>query len=136
VVFVDDLIPKGMEARENSGAPLTRLAQELGPALECLPMFPNRTNVQFVRVVDRHTLAIAIWERGAGYTLASGTSSCAAAAVAIRLGHCDSPVTVEMPGGSAVIEITADGSTRLTGPVDQVFTGELSMVCSAATHEE
>jgi diaminopimelate decarboxylase len=136
VVIADDLTPEGTEFGESSGTSLTRLAQELGPALECLPMFPNRTNVQFVRVVDRHTLVLAIWERGAGYTLASGTSSCAAAAAAIRLGLCDSPVTVEMPGGSAVIEITGDGLTRLTGPVDQVFTGELSVVCSSAIHEE
>jgi diaminopimelate decarboxylase len=136
VVFADDLIPEGMEVYESSSTWLTRLAQELGPAIECLPLFPNRTNVQFVRVVDRHTLVLAIWERGAGYTLASGTSSCAAAAAAIRLGLCDSPVTVEMPGGSAVIEITADGLTRLTGPVAQVFTGELSQGCSTAMREE
>ena len=62
-------------------------ARALGPLLERHPLFPRRTNVQLVQVVDRATLRVEIWERGAGYTLASGTSACAAAAVAHRLGR-------------------------------------------------
>ena len=96
----------------------------LAPRLEHLPLFPNRTNVQFACVVDRHTLRIEIWERGAGYTLASGTSSCAAAGAAIRTGRCDSPVTVLMPGGTMRVEIAADWSARLTGTVRPVCHGD------------
>jgi diaminopimelate epimerase len=116
VVFVDDLAAGGWEDP----------ARELGPVLERLPLFPERTNVQFARVVDRHTLAITIWERGAGCTLASGTSACATAAAAIRLGRCDSPVTVVMPGGSLEVQIADDWSARITCPVEPVFAGELS----------
>lgn len=102
---------------------LAALAHSLGPRLEVLPLYRNRTNVQFARVVDRHTLEIAIWERGAGYTLASGTSSCAAAAVAVRTGRCADPVTVRMPGGEMLVEIDADWRVRLSGTVSPVMTG-------------
>ncbi len=64
-------------------------AQRWGPVIETDGRFPNRTNVQFMRVLDRSNIQIEIWERGAGHTLASGGSSCAAAAVAYRLGLCD-----------------------------------------------
>ncbi len=92
----------------------------LGPALENASCFPRRANVQFVRVVDRTTIAIEIWERSAGYTLASGSSSSAAAAVAHRLGLVDSPVTVRMPGGELRIDISADYQIRLRGPASKV----------------
>ena len=88
-------------------------------------MFASRTNVQFARAVDRHTVQIEIWERGAGYTLASGTSSCAAAGIAIKTGRCESPVTVSMPGGSMLVEVDASWAVRLTGPVTTVCTGEI-----------
>ena len=65
------------------------LARRLGPLIENDPRFPNRTNVQLMKVLDRRNIQIEIWERGAGYTLASGSSSSAAAAVARRLGLCD-----------------------------------------------
>jgi diaminopimelate epimerase len=87
------------------------------------PLFPQRTNVQLVQVIDRATLRIEIWERGAGYTLASGSSSCAAAAVAHRLGLVDAEVTVQMPGGPLAVEIGADWKVRQTGPVAPVFRG-------------
>ena len=102
---------------------LISLAHSVGPHLEGLSLYRNRTNVQFARVVDRHTLEIAIWERGAGYTLASGTSSCAAAAVAARTDRCASPVTVRMPGGEMLVEIDADWRVRLTGAVTPVMAG-------------
>jgi diaminopimelate epimerase len=98
-------------------------ARALGPALELHPLFPRRTNVQLVRVVDRTTLHVEIWERGAGYTLASGTSACAAAAVAHRLGRCDPAVRVVMPGGALAVEIGAAGDVTLTGPVTRVAEG-------------
>ncbi|VTN08335.1 Diaminopimelate epimerase [Raoultella terrigena] len=75
----------------------------LGPQIENHPLFPRRTNVQFVEVVDRHTLRIGIWERGAGFTMASGSSSCAAASAMRRLGRVDDRVDVNMPGGQLQI---------------------------------
>jgi diaminopimelate epimerase len=101
--------------------------RRLGPLLERHPAFPQRTNVQFARVADRHTLDILIWERGAGYTLASGSSSCAAAAAAVRTGVCDrGRVTVRMPGGDLLVDVRADWSLRLQGPVEEVYTGALT----------
>ena len=109
--------------RENVSADLAR---RLGPFIERDSRFPNRTNVQFMEVTDRHNIRIEIWERGAGYTLASGSSSCAAAAVAYRLGLCDSKITVCMPGGNIDIAVGADYSVRMTGPVTKVFEGTIS----------
>jgi len=101
-------------------------AYELGPQLENHAMFPNRTNVQFLQVLDRHRIFIHIWERGVGYTLASGSSSCAAAAAAVRLGLCDSPVQVEMPGGNLEVTVSQAYDLTLLGPARQVSWGELS----------
>ena len=76
------------------------LARTLGPELENHPFFPNRTNVQLLQILDRNRIRIEIWERGAGYTLASGSSSSAAGAVARKMGASDENITVEMPGGA------------------------------------
>ncbi|MBV9273919.1 MAG: diaminopimelate epimerase [Verrucomicrobia bacterium] len=99
------------------------LAQRLGPKIERYPLFPNRTNVQFMKVIDPTCVRVEIWERGAGYTLASGSSASAAAAVACRLGLCESKVRVQMPGGSLQIEIGEDFSILLSGPVTKVGYG-------------
>lgn len=112
------------------------LAQELGPLLETHPLFPQRTNVQFVQIIDEHTLRLEIWERGAGYTLASGSSSCAAAAVCHRLGHCGSTVQVLMPGGSLAITITPDWNVRMVGPVRKVAEGVLAAELVNDAHEQ
>jgi diaminopimelate epimerase len=101
------------------------LARRYGAAIENHPNFPKRTNVQFLRVLDRGNIQIEIWERGAGYTLASGSSSSASAAVARRLGLVDRSVTVHMPGGRIGIEIGEDYAMKMTGPVTRVATGEL-----------
>lgn len=101
------------------------LAREFGPHLEVHPSFPRRTNVQFMQVIDRANIRIEIWERGAGYTLASGSSSSASAAVAHKLGLVDRDLTVHMPGGCIEIEIGDDYSIRMTGPVTRVGDGEL-----------
>jgi diaminopimelate epimerase len=90
------------------------------------PRFPNRTNVQFMKVVDQSHIQIEIWERGAGYTLASGSSSSAAAAVAYRLGRCGRQITVRMPGGELDIRISNDFSIQMTGPVTKIAEGTLS----------
>jgi diaminopimelate epimerase len=105
----------------------TDACRRVGPLIERHPAFPQRTNVQFARVVDRSTVDILIWERGAGYTLASGSSSCGAASAAVRNGHCEhGRVTVRMPGGDLVIDVRPDWSLRLEGPVEEVYTGVLS----------
>ena len=101
------------------------LAHTYGPHLETHSNFPHRTNVQFLQVLDRANIRIEIWERGAGYTLASGSSSSAAAAVAHKLGLVDDRVAVHMPGGQIGIEIGADFAIRMTGAVTHVGDGTL-----------
>ncbi len=100
-------------------------AQRLGPLIETDPCFPRRANVQFMQVLDPAHLRIEIWERGAGYTLASGSSACAAAAAAHRLGLCDAQVTVAMPGGSLQVSIAPNWTLTLRGPVTRVWAGVL-----------
>lgn len=103
------------------------LARCLGPLIETEARFPNRTNVQFMEIIDRGQIRIQIWERGAGYTLASGSSSCAAAAVACRLGLCDGRLTVHNPGGAILIDVAPDYSLTMTGPVAKVYEGTMEI---------
>ncbi len=98
----------------------------LGPALEHHKLFPKRTNVQLVVPTGRNEVFILIWERGAGETQASGSSSCAAASAAVRLGLVKSPVTVKMPGGVLNIDVAPDFSLTMKGPVAEVARGTLS----------
>lgn len=87
----------------------------LGPAVESHPRFPERTNVQLVEPLGAHDLRVLVWERGAGETQSSGSSSVASAAVAVLRGWCESPVTVHLPGGA--LSVAIDGArARLTGP--------------------
>ena len=95
-------------------------AHEDGAAIERHEAFPNRTNVQFLKVLDRNNVQIEIWERGAGYTLASGSSSSASAAVAHRIGLVDDDITVHMPGGKIAIHIGDDYAVRMAGPATRV----------------
>ena len=101
------------------------MALRLGPVVESHPLFPNRTNVQFMQVIDRSSIRIEIWERGAGYTLASGSSSCASAAVAYKLGRCDESISVHMPGGSLEVDISPELAVSMTGPVTRICSGYL-----------
>lgn len=112
VVFVPDL----------GGVDLHRT----GPLLERHPLFPRRTNVQFAEVKARDRIAILIWERGAGETMASGSSACAVAAAAVRRGVADSDLTIEMPGGVLQITVAADWAIRMSGPAVEVYEGVLS----------
>jgi diaminopimelate epimerase len=98
-------------------------AKELGPKVENHDMFPNRINMQLLKVIDRENIEIRIWERGAGYTLASGSSSCAAAGAAYKLGMVDSKINMKMPGGSLFVEICDNNEIYLTGEVEGVFEG-------------
>jgi diaminopimelate epimerase len=114
--------------------PSPALAQRLGPLIEKLPQFPNRANVQFMRARDRRSIEIQIWERGAGYTLASGTSACAAAAAAVRIGLAEWPVTVHMPGGALTVANVPSMGLMLTGPVAAVSEGDFSPELLAHLH--
>ena len=98
----------------------------LGPVIETHERFPARTNVQLVGVAGPHDIEVLVWERGAGETRSSGSSSVAAAAVAVARGWCESPVTVHLPGGDLVVELTGARAT-LTGPAELVCTGETSL---------
>ncbi len=97
----------------------------LGPAIEHDPLFPERTNVQVVEVLDRKNLLVRVWERGVGHTLASGSSSCAVAVAAARRGLTGRAVTVHLDGGDLMIDWREDG-VWMTGPTMLVATGVLS----------
>lgn len=97
-------------------------AMELGPYVENASYFPNRINMQLCKVMDRGHIRVEIYERGAGYTLASGTGACAAAAASHKLGLVDDRIEVTMPGGQLLIEIGEDGSVFLTGEVQKIGT--------------
>jgi diaminopimelate epimerase len=98
---------------------------EIGQYSEIADYFPNRINTQIVKVIDRHHIQIEIFERGAGYTLASGSSSCAAAGAVYRLGLVDSPVHVHMPGGTLYIEIDSMYNVKMIGNVEYI--GKMSI---------
>ena len=102
-------------------------AVELGPLVERHPMFPERTNMQLVEVLDRSRARIEIWERGAGYTLASGTSASAVAAALMRDGLVDDDVTIVMPGGELSIRKGPDGNLIQQGPAQRVYRAEIEL---------
>lgn len=109
------------------GQPLTRERLfALGPRIENHPRFPKRINVQLAAPVARDRVRALIWERGAGHTLASGTSSCAVAVAAYDRGLADGRVTIEMEGGTLEVEIASDLAIVMKGPVEEVFTGTVS----------
>jgi len=105
---------------------LTPELLKLGAAIENHPAFPKRTNVQFAQVLDRGNVRAIIWERGAGHTLASGSSSCAVATACYDKGLVDSPVTVHMEGGDLTIEVDKTLNLVMTGPVEEVCVGTFS----------
>ena len=98
----------------------------LAPALETHPIFPNRINVQLAEPTGPDSIRILIWERGAGETPSSGSSACAAASAAVRLGLVTSPVTVESPGGELLVEVDEEFNLTLTGPVAEVARGTIN----------
>lgn len=97
-----------------------------GPLLENHPLFPNRINVQFAKVIDEHNVQILIWERGAGFTLASGSSSCAASCVLVKRGLIKGDLTMHMIGGDLKIQIDKDWNIRMTGEVREIAKGTLA----------
>ncbi|MCD7887213.1 MAG: diaminopimelate epimerase [Clostridiales bacterium] len=96
---------------------------KVGPQFENHPMFPDRVNTEFVRVIDRQNVQMRVWERGAGETWACGTGACATAVACVQNGLTDKNVTVHLRGGDLEIEVT-DGSVFMTGPAVTVFEGE------------
>jgi diaminopimelate epimerase len=112
--------PHAVIAREPERAELLRL----GPLVETHRRFPDRTNVQLVRIDSRAEATARVWERGAGETLSSGTSACAIAGAAVVNGWCDSPVTVHLPGGDLLVALDEHMRARLIGSAEEICHGE------------
>lgn len=102
------------------------LVKKVGPIIENHDIFPNRTNVQFARVKSTNEVEILIWERGAGYTLASGSSSCAVASASVRNNYTEHELKIIMQGGMLDITVGQDWSIRMKGPAEEVFEGVLN----------
>ncbi len=100
--------------------------KQYGSEIENHPKFPNRINLQFAKVLSPNEVEIRIWERGAGYTLASGSSSSAVAAVMVKKGLTDRKLTLKMPGGQLKLEIAEDWEIQMTGEVREIASGYLS----------
>jgi diaminopimelate epimerase len=118
VVFVDD------------AAAVHRLARQLGPALETHAAFPRKTNAEFAAMIDADTIALGVWERGCGITLACGTGACATAVAACLTGRATvgRPITVRLPGGPLVITVAADyRGVAMQGPARLAFTGTVEL---------
>jgi|TARA_E500000075_G_scaffold20868_1_gene17669 diaminopimelate epimerase len=104
----------------------SKIAKEYGPYIETNKIFPKRINVQFAKIINRNKVEAEIWERGAGYTLASGSSSCAIVSAGYKLGLLDNEVKVKMPGGTLKISIDKNYNLNMEGPVEEICTGNLS----------
>ncbi len=112
VIETDDLDAIGLET--------------VGPAIEHLDLFPNRTNVEFMKVLGASEVAMRVWERGVGETNACGTGACAVAVTACRTRGAVSPVTVHLPGGDLLVEVDAGLEVIMTGPAKEVYSGKFS----------
>ncbi|MBD2308506.1 diaminopimelate epimerase [Chroococcidiopsis sp. FACHB-1243] len=111
ITFVDDV----------AAIPL----EEIGPQFEHHPVFPQRTNTEFIQVTGRDYLKMRVWERGAGATLACGTGACASLVAGVLAGKCDRVATVELPGGCLQIEWSHDQKLYMTGAAERVFAGQI-----------
>jgi diaminopimelate epimerase len=106
----------------------TAPVNELGPLIEHHPRFPQRVNAGFMQVMDRHSVRLRVYERGAGETLSCGTGACAAVVAGIRRGLLVAPVNVATRGGMLTIAWAGEGEPVLmTGPAITVFTGEINL---------
>lgn len=97
----------------------------LGPRLECHRLFPSRTNVEFVEVLNRKEARVRVWERGVGETLACGTGACATVVGGVLAGYLDRKVRVYLPGGELLVEWAENNHVYMTGPAEEVFQGYL-----------
>ena len=111
------------------GDPMELRLEDIGPDFENNPLFPERINTEFVRVIDDHTLFMRVWERGSGETFACGTGACAVAVAAVLNGYCkhDEPITVKLRGGDLSIVWKTDGTVMMTGSATHVFDGEIDL---------
>jgi len=100
--------------------------KKYGPMIENHPLFPNRINVQFVKPISRNEAQILIWERGAGFTHASGSSSCGVASVLVKKGLTDREIKIKMIGGELKISIDEDWNIKMTGEVQEICSGYIS----------
>ncbi|BAS57313.1 diaminopimelate epimerase [Leptolyngbya boryana CZ1] len=112
ITFVDDVAAIELE--------------KIGPLFEHHPVFPQRTNTEFIEVVRSDYLKMRVWERGAGITLACGTGACASLVAGVLNEKCDRRATIELPGGCLDIEWAADGRIYMTGDAEKVFSGSRS----------
>ena len=114
VVYIDDV--KGLDI------------EKVGPKFENHERFPRRVNTEFVRVIDRNTVEMRVWERGSGETLACGTGACAVAVASILNGHTENKVTVKLLGGDLFIEWNREeNKVYMTGPAEVSFDGEIQL---------
>ena len=109
-----------------------KLAKKYGDEIEHHEIFPEKTNVEFVKIISRNEIDVAVWERGCGITLACGTGACASVVAAILNGHCDNKVKVNLPGGELFIEWmgnsqNTDFDVFMTGEAEYVYTGVLDI---------
>ncbi|MCL5104365.1 MAG: diaminopimelate epimerase [Armatimonadetes bacterium] len=99
--------------------------EKIGPDVENHPSFPQRTNVEFVELINQQEIRMRVWERGAGETLACGTGACAAAVASMLNDKVSRKVTVHLPGGDLFIEWLGDNKVFMTGPAEEVFEGKV-----------
>lgn len=102
--------------------------EKIGPLIETHELFPDKTNVEFVNIINEREIAMRVWERGAGITLACGTGACAVLAAAVQNGLTQREALIHLPGGDLIIEWkAADNHIYMTGPAEFVFTGEIDL---------
>ena len=115
VTYVDDVMSLDLE--------------KIGPAFENHPIFPERVNTEFIKVLDSHTIQMRVWERGSGETWACGTGACAAAVASVKNGYFKNgeEITVKLRGGDLFITYSTDGTVLMRGAAETVFTGEIDI---------
>ena len=115
VTYVDDVMSLDLE--------------KIGPAFENHPIFPERVNTEFIKVLDSHTIQMRVWERGSGETWACGTGACAAAVASVKNGYFRNgeEITVKLRGGDLFITYNTDGTVLMRGAAETVFTGEIDI---------
>lgn len=103
--------------------------EKIGPSFENHPLFPERVNTEFIKILDESTMQMRVWERGSGETWACGTGACAATAVSVLNGYFphDKEITVKLRGGDLFITYKSDGTVLMRGPAETVFTGEIDV---------
>ena len=100
-----------------------KLAAEYGPQIELSPLFPEKTNVEFVEIKSRKKIKIDVWERGCGITMACGTGACASVVAGVKKGLLDNEVSVILPGGELLIHYEEGKNVFMTGDAQRVYSG-------------